>query len=183
MTTTRRIRLRKVRDTDADDLAQAWRDQATVYADLAPDMFEVPAGDGLGAWLVEGLASQADPDRRLVLVADIAGRATGFVVAAVVPAHEAAGRQMQRELSRPRVQVEALAVQRAHWRGGVGRRLLSATEDWARNRGAVAISAQAYIAGPAAHFLDALGYTPRATVFGKRLAPAQPPAGPTGNSP
>jgi GNAT superfamily N-acetyltransferase len=181
--TTRKIRLRKVRDTDADDLAQAWRDQSMVYAALAPDVFGVPSGDGLGAWLVDGLASQADPDRRLVLVADIDGRAVGFLVAAVVAAHAAADRQMQRALSRPRVQIEALAVQRAHWRGGVGRRLLVAAEDWARNRGATEISAQAYIEGPAQPFLGALGYTPQAAVLGKRLSPVQSPDDATGNNP
>jgi GNAT superfamily N-acetyltransferase len=167
--TTPKIRLRKVRDDDADDLAAAWRDQGEVYAALDPDVFSVPDADGLGPWLVDGLASQADPDRRLVLVADLDGQAAGFLVAAVVPPHEAADRQAQRDLARPRVQVEALAVQRAYWRRGVGSRLLRAAEDWARNRGATTISAQAFVRGPAREFLDHQGYTPQAALFGKRL--------------
>jgi GNAT superfamily N-acetyltransferase len=167
--TEQKIRLRKVRETDADDLAAAWRDQSQVYAALDPDAFAVPAADGLGTWLVEGLASQADPDRRLVLVADVDGTATGFLVAAVVPPHAFADRQAQRDLARPRVQIEALAVRRTHWRSGVGRRLVRAAEDWARNRGAVTVSAQAYVRGPAREFLAALGYAPRAIVFDKPL--------------
>ena len=167
--TDQKIRLRKVRDTDADDLAEAWRDQSQVYAALDPEVFAAPAVDGLGTWLVTGLASQADPDRRLVLVADVDGRAVGFLVAAVVPPHASADRQAQRDLARPRVQIEALAVRRTHWRTGVGSRLVRAAEDWARNRGAVTVSAQAYIRGPARAFLAALGYTPRATVFDKRV--------------
>jgi GNAT superfamily N-acetyltransferase len=163
------IRLRKVRDGDADDLAAAWRDHSAVYADLDPDAFGVPDAAGLGAWLVDSLASQADPDRRLVLVADIDGRAVGFLVAAVIPPHGAADRQAQRDLVRPRVQVEALAVRRQHWRQGVGSRLLRAAEDWARNRGAVTIGAQAHIRGPAREFLDARGYAPQAVVLSKRL--------------
>lgn len=167
--TTGKIRLRKVRDGDADDLATAWRDQSEVYTALDPDMFAVPDAEGLGPWLVEGLASQTDPDRRLVLVADIEGTAAGFLVAAVVPPHDAADRQSQRDLARARVQIEALAVQRAYWRRGVGSRLLRAAEDWARNRGATTISAQAFVRGPAGAFLDKHGYAPQATVFGKRL--------------
>jgi GNAT superfamily N-acetyltransferase len=164
-----KIRLRKVRDDDADDLAAAWRDQGEVYAELDADLFSVPDAEGLGPWLVAGLASQADPDRRLVLVADVDGQAAGFLVAAVVPPHDAADRQSQRDLARPRVQIEALAVQRAHWRRGVGSRLVRAAEDWARNRGAATISAQAFLRGPAREFLDNQGYTPLATVFGKHL--------------
>lgn len=164
-----KIRLRKVRDEDADDLAEAWRDQGEVYARLDPDVFAVPSAEGLGAWLVEGLASQADPDRRLVLVADVDGRAAGFLVASVVPPHPSDERQSHRELAHPRVQIEALAVRRAHWRSGVGSRLLRAAEDWARNRGATSVTAQAFVRGPARDFLGARGYEPRATVFGKPL--------------
>ena len=169
MADSAKIRLRKVRDADADDLADAWRDQGEVYAELAPDTFVVPERDGLGLWLVEGLQSQADPDRRLVLVADIDGSAVGFLVAAVVPAHGSADRQAQRDLAQPRVQIEALAVRRDRWRSGVGSRLLRAAEDWARNRNAVAITAQAYIRGPAREFLDARGYVPQAVVLSRRL--------------
>lgn len=166
---TGKIRLRKVRDSDAEDLATAWRDQSQVYAELDPDVFSVPDAEGLGPWLVDGLAAQADPDRRLVLVADVEGQAAGFLIAAVVPPHPAAHRQSQRDLSQARVQIEALAVQRAYWRRGVGSRLLRAAEDWARNRGATMISAQAFVRGPAGPFLDARGYAPQATMYGKRL--------------
>jgi GNAT superfamily N-acetyltransferase len=164
-----KIRLRKVRADDAPDLAQAWRDQADVYAALDGEAFTVPDGDGLGSWLVDSLREQADPDRRLVLVADVDGRAVGFVVAAVVAPHPEPDRQMQRDLREPRVGIEALAVRRDAWRQGVGTRLLTAVEDWARNRGATTVSAQTWTAGPAAEFLEASGYAPRATVFVRSL--------------
>lgn len=164
-----KIRLRRVRPDDGSDLSRAWTDQAEVYADLAPAQFEVPSGDGLGPWLVEGLAAQADPERRLVLVADIDGSAVGFVIAAVVEPHPTPERQMQRDLEARRVQLEALAVRRDHWRRGVGTRMLMAVEDWARNRGATLVTAQAFTAGPAEAFLAARGYAPRAVVHGKAL--------------
>lgn len=164
-----KIRLRRVRDDDADDLAEAWRDQAAVYAELDPDSFVVPEADDIGAWLVEQLVSQADPDHRLVLVADVDGRALGFIIAAVIAPHPAADHQSQRDLAAPGVQIEALAVRRDHWRSGVGSRLVRAAEDWAANRGAATISAQVFVRGPAAQFLDACGYTPRATIYGKRV--------------
>jgi predicted N-acetyltransferase YhbS len=164
-----KIRLRKVRAGDGPDLAQAWRDQATVYADLDRGAFTVPERDGLGRWLVESLEAQADPDRRLVLIADIDDRAVGFVVASVVAAHPEPDRQMQRDLRQPRVAIEALAVRRDAWRRGVGTRLVTAVEDWARNRGATTVSTQAWTGGPASDFLEARGYAPRATVHTKEL--------------
>lgn len=163
------IRLRRARPDDADDLAEAWLDQARVYADLAPALFTVPDDAGLGAWLVEGLTSQADPERRLVLVADVDGRAVGFIIAAVVPPHPSAERQMQRDVGDVGVRIEALAVRRAWWRHGVGSRLTTAAEGWARNRGASTITAQAHVEGPARGFLEARGYAARAIVHVRRL--------------
>lgn len=164
-----KVRLRKVRPDDAAALARAWRDQAATYAVLDPQAFGRPDEDGLGVWLTEGLAEQADPDRRLVLVADVDGDAVGFVVAAVVPPHPTPRYQPQRDLRDTTVRIEALIVARRWWREGVGSRLAQAAEDWARNRGAVTITAQAHPAGPATAFLQDRGYETRAIVYGRRL--------------
>jgi GNAT superfamily N-acetyltransferase len=164
-----KIRLRRVRSDDGPDLARAWTDQAETYARLDPEVFRVPSSDGLGAWLVASLAEQADPERRLVLVADVDGAAVGFVVAAVVAPHLAPERQMQRGLDTRSVRIEALVVRRDHWRRGVGTRLVTAVEDWARNRRAALVTAQALTGGPAADFLAARGYAPRAVLHGRTL--------------
>lgn len=164
-----KIRLRRVRSDDGPDLARAWTDQAETYARLDPDQFRVPSGDGLGAWLVESLADQADPERRLVLVADVDGAAVGFVVAAVVAPHPAPERQMQRGLDTRSVRIEALAVRRDQWRRGVGTRLVTAVEDWASNRGAALVTVQAVTGGPAADFLASRGYAQRAVLLGRTL--------------
>lgn len=163
------IRLRRVRDGDADALAAVWLDQAERYAALAPAIFAVPPADGLGPWLVEQLSAAADPDRRLVLVADCAGTAAGFVVAAVVEPHPAARWQMQRDLTRRHIRIEALAVRDSQQRIGVGSRLLRAVEDWARNRDAAVVSTQTFVTGPGAAFLMARGYDTRAQVVTKAL--------------
>ena len=164
-----KIRLRRVRPDDGPDLARAWTDQAETYAHLDPDVFAVPGNEGLATWLVEGLTDQADPERRLVLVADIEGAAVGFVIAAVVAPHPAPERQMQRGLDTRSVRIEALVVRRDQWRRGVGTRLVTAVEDWARNRGATRVTAQAFTSGPATDFLAARGFAPRAVVHGKAL--------------
>lgn len=164
-----KIRLRRVRSDDGPDLARAWTDQAETYAHLDGDLFAVPSDDGLATWLVESLAAQADPERRLVLVADVDGAAVGFVVAAVVAPHPAPEHQMQRGLETRSVQIEALAVRRDQWRRGVGTRLVTAVEDWARNRGATRVTAQAFTTGPAADFLASRGFAPRAVLHGKTL--------------
>lgn len=164
-----KIRLRKVRPDDADDLARAWLNQADVYQGSAPELFGRPEAAGLGAWLVDGLAAQADPDHRLVLVADVDGTAVGFVIAAVVDAHPAPERQMQRGLADVGVRIEALTVTRRWWRQGVGTRLTTAVEDWARNRGARHVTAQVPTVGPAEGFLATRGYTATAVVVSRRL--------------
>lgn len=163
------IRLRKVRPDDASALARAWLDQADVYAALDPATFTVPDEAGLGAWLVSGLAEQADPDHRLVLVADVAGDAVGFVAAAVVAPHATPRYQMHRDLRTTSVRIEALVVDRRRWREGVGTRLVVAVEDWARNRGADRVTTQAHPTGPASAFLAARGYAPRAALYGRTL--------------
>lgn len=163
------IRLRKVKPDDAPMLARAWLDQAATYAALDPETFVVPEAHGLGTWLATSLAEQADPDRRLVLVADIDTAAVGFVVAAVVAPHATPRYQLHRDLRSTQVRIEALVVDRDRWREGVGTRLLVAAEQWARNRGAVGITAQAHPAGPAAAFLTASGYAARAAMYGRSL--------------
>lgn len=163
------IRLRKVRPGDAPALARAWLDQARTYAALDPDTFDVPDEDGLGTWLVEGLAAQADPDRRLVLVADVDGEAAGFVVAVVVAPHATPRYQMQIALRTASVRIEALVVDQRRWREGIGTRLVVAAEDWAGNRGAHRVTTQAPPTGPATAFLVARGYAPRATAYSRRL--------------
>ncbi|CAN5909140.1 hypothetical protein BH23ACT10_BH23ACT10_22720 [soil metagenome] len=163
------VRLRKVRAGDAPALARAWLDQAQTYAALDPDAFGMPDEDGLGTWLADGLAEQADPDRRLVLVADVDDEAVGFVVAAVVPPHATPRYQMQLALRTTSVRIEALVVDQRRWREGIGNRLVVAAQDWARNRGAHLITAQAPAAGPASAFLTTSGYAPRATMFGAHL--------------
>lgn len=163
------IRLRKVRSGDAPALARAWLDQADVYAALDPRSFTVPDEAGLGDWLVTGLSEQADPDHRLVLVADVAGDAVGFIVAAVVAPHATPRYQMHRDLRTTSVRIEALVVDRRRWRQGVGTRLVGAAEDWARNRGADRVTAQVHPAGPAGAFLAARGYAPQAALYARTL--------------
>jgi len=70
----------------------------------------------------------------------------------------------------PLVGINALFVQRAHWRSGVGRALVQAVEEWAVRRDAVAIGLTAHAQSERAlRFYEALGYSRGGVVFIKPL--------------
>lgn len=75
----------------------------------------------------ERLAHAIDDDASTVIVADIDGRAAGFVTAYDEMTSVRFGR---------RVWVEDLAVDPGHRSQGLGKALLDAAKDWARERGA-----------------------------------------------
>jgi GNAT superfamily N-acetyltransferase len=82
-----------------------------------------------------------------------------------------AGRQLVREVGQLRVFVNALAVQAAYRRRGVGTRLLEAVEGWGRQQGATLISLDTFIDSPLSvpFYQRRMGYQRRAIIFQKRL--------------
>ncbi|WP_268920402.1 GNAT family N-acetyltransferase [Actinomadura soli] len=108
---------------------------------------------------------------RFVRVADLDGSAIGFVDAVLARPHEEAERQLLRELALPRVLVNALAVQRGHWRSGAGAGLMTAVEQWARARGAHLITLDTYATSPVSvpFYERRMGYHRQSIVFAKRL--------------
>jgi transcriptional regulator with XRE-family HTH domain len=81
------------------------------------------------------------------------------------------GRQVTRDLSLPRVFVNALAVRRSHWRGGAGTELMKAVEQWARERGARLIPLDTYADSPLSvpFYEHRIGYQRQSIVFAKSL--------------
>ena len=126
--------IRPPRAGDGAGLAQSWLDAGIYYSQLAPELFQIPEEEGLAASFEEGLLKT--PSDELFLVAEYSGQAVGFIEAAIEPPLPTAARQFVRDLAVSRLNIHALVVQRAYWRHGIGRQLLTAAEEWGRNGGA-----------------------------------------------
>jgi GNAT superfamily N-acetyltransferase len=162
--------VRPARPTDATDLARNWIDGARHYAELDADAFRVPASDGLVAWFEE-LLQRPRPGDAVWLVAELDGRVVGDVAARLEHPTGDAERQLLRDLGRVRLYVDALGVEEASRRRGVGARLMHAVEEWGRDRGAVRSVLTTYHASPLSvpFYEQGLGYERRSIVFEKRL--------------
>jgi GNAT superfamily N-acetyltransferase len=164
------IVVRPARPGDGAGLAQSWLDAGSYYAALAPELFQLPASQGLVEWVEERLA-RPRPSDTIWLVAEVAGQAVGDIHAQLQRPMQDAGRQLVREVGQLRVFVNALAVQATYRRRGVGTRLLEAVEAWGRQQGATLISLDTFIESPlSVPFYELrMGYQRRAIIFQKRL--------------
>jgi GNAT superfamily N-acetyltransferase len=162
--------VRPARPNDATDLARNWIDIARHYAELDADAFQVPAADGLVAWF-EALLHRPRSEDAIWLVAEVDGRVVGDVSARLERPTEDAARQLVRDLGRVRLYVDALWVEEAYRRRGVGARLMHAVEEWGRGKGAVRSVLTTYHASPLSvpFYEQGMGYERRSIVFEKRL--------------
>jgi GNAT superfamily N-acetyltransferase len=164
------IEVRPARPGDGADLARCWIDMGNHYAALDPDAFEAPAADGLAGWFEE-LLRQPRAGDGVWLVAEVDGRVVGTVDAHLERPVEDAARQILRDLARLRVTVDALGVEEAYRRQGVGTRLMRAVEAWGRDQGAARIVLTTFVASPTSmpFYQRRMGYQQRSVVFGKDL--------------
>jgi GNAT superfamily N-acetyltransferase len=162
--------IRPARPGDARDLAGNWVDVARHFVALDADAFQVPAADGLVGWFEELLRRPRSEDA-VWLVAEVDGRVVGDVSARLEQPIEDADRQVLRDLGRVRMHVDALGVEEAYRRRGVGARLMGAVEEWGRARGAVRAVLTTYHASPLSvpFYEQGVGYQRRSIVFEKRL--------------
>ncbi len=155
---------------DGEALARIWLDTASYYADLEPALFQVPSSDGLAQWC-EDWASRTKTDDSLLLLAEYQGELVGFVTAAILQPMEHAERQFVRDVGLTRLSINALVVERAYWRLGIGTQLMESIEEWGRSKGAVIALLDTYADSPVSvPFYEAgLGYKRRAIYFRKVL--------------
>jgi GNAT superfamily N-acetyltransferase len=164
------VLVRPARLGDAADLARGWVDGCRYYAALDPDRFQVPQDDGLVEWMMELLRRPRSEDE-VWLVAEVDGRVVGNVHAVLQRPLESAGRQLLRYLGETRLFVNALSVEQAYHRHGVGRRLMEVVERWGRERGATMVSLDTWIHSPSSvpFYEQGMGYQRASIIFEKRL--------------
>jgi GNAT superfamily N-acetyltransferase len=165
------VLIRVPRVGDGADLARVWLDTATYYARLDPELFQIPDTDELAQWC-EDSALKGASENTHVLVAEHNGQVVGFISATVHPPLEDAAHQIVQDVGLTRLVIDALAVQQADWRRGIGGQLMDAIEDWGRSRGAVIALLDTYIASPVSvpFYEQRMGYRRRALYFRKTLA-------------
>jgi GNAT superfamily N-acetyltransferase len=138
------------------------------YAELDPEHFQLPRGEAMAEdW--DDYLGQSSND--LQLVAEIDGRVVGWLRAHVEPPAENAAIQVIREPGWTRLLVDALVVDRGHWRHGAGSALLEAAESWGRGHGAHVARLDTYADSPVSvpFYEQRMGYRRRSIVFQKRL--------------
>jgi GNAT superfamily N-acetyltransferase len=163
------LHIRAPRVGDGAGLARSWIDAGRYYAELAPDLFQIPQEDGLAAWLEDGLLNVSAEE--LILVAEYAGQAVGFIHATLQPPLASAARQFVRDVAYARLSIQALVVQQAYWRHGIGTQLMSAAEHWGRSRDARIALLDTYSESPISipFYEQRLGYQRRSIHLRKVL--------------
>ena len=154
-------------------MAKAWLSAGAYYADLDPEHFQVPASEGLAERLDRDPDRDRDSagDQALMLVAERDGVVAGWLTARIEPPSERAAIQFTREHSWTVLIIDALVVDRSHWRGGVGTALLEAAEAWGRDRHAQVVRLDTYAHSPVSvpFYEERMGYERRSIVFQKNL--------------
>jgi GNAT superfamily N-acetyltransferase len=155
---------------DGEGLARCWVDAAAYYVKLNPELFQMPDTDGLVQGCEDWLLN-ADGETTYSLVAEKKGNVVGFVSATVHRPNEQAAHQFVRDVGLTRLVIDALVVQEAYWRHGIGRRLMNAAEEWGRARGAVIALLDTYSGSPVSvpFYEQRMGYKCRALHFRKTL--------------
>jgi GNAT superfamily N-acetyltransferase len=171
------ITVRPVRPGDGMGCAQAWRDAGRLYATLVPEVIHEPATEGLTDWFEKliGAACDEPDDSTLWLVAEVRSKAgsqvVGAIEAAVAPPRADGRWQLQRDLSRTRLIINALVVTDGYRRRGVGTALLTAAEEWGRKRGATVAVTDTNLHSPLSvpFYEDRMGYLRQAVLLRKAL--------------
>lgn len=170
--TRARVDIRAVREGDGDDLVDTWDDGRSFYASIDVDVFQAPDPEtpvDADAFVKSLRDADAKP-HRFARVAEVEGRAVGYIVARLDEPMPDAAEQLLRDLGQPRGYVEALGVHRSVWRHGVGTALMKTAEQWARAEGAVVMKTDTSLASPVSvPFYEALGYDRQAVILRKEL--------------
>jgi GNAT superfamily N-acetyltransferase len=165
--------LRDARPGDGAAVARVWLEVGKYYAQLDPDAFQVPEESGLADWFEEDL-QQPLPHNSRTLLAEVGDELAGWVSGHIEHPHEAASRNFVRTIGEPRLIVDVLVVTPTLWRRGIGSRLLSGLEEWARSIGATISTLDTYVHSPVSvsFYEKRMAYERRSIYFVKHLRSA-----------
>ena len=146
----------------------------TLFTELNPHTFQVPAADGLAAWFEEIGAVYRDDPNRVALVAEVDGVIVGKVSVALEEPLDPNGRELQTDLNRRRLHINSLGVAESHRRVGVGAALMRAAEEWGRERGAEVILLETEPNNPTSmpFYEQRMGFSVEAVIFRKEIDPS-----------
>lgn len=161
--------IRTAQPEDAEGLANVWIDAGEYYAELNPELFQVPQSDGLSEFLGKNLGRVREDVA--VFVAELEGEVVGWVQGGLLPPRDDAHWQLLREVAKARLEIQVLAVHRSFQRRGIGRDLVRTLEEWALERGAELLNVDTYIDSPLSvpFYEDGVNYVRRSLRFWKRL--------------
>jgi GNAT superfamily N-acetyltransferase len=162
--------VREIRPGDGEDCARAWRDAGRHYAAIVPEVIQEPDREGLVEWFEQAIGEARDDDA-VWLVAEEHGQVVGVTEAAVTRPTPDARWQLQRDLSRVRLVINALAVVAEHRRKGVATALMQAAETWGRQRGAEVAVTHTNLSSPLSvpFYENRMGYHRQAVTLRKAL--------------
>ncbi|WP_020671615.1 GNAT family N-acetyltransferase [Amycolatopsis nigrescens] len=165
------VKVRRAVPGDGDGCSRVWRDTGRYLAELNPDLSQVPdcseLADKFDA-LCSALGGQPD---QLFLVALRDREIVGMLIARLLEPAENASLQLERDLGRRRVQVDALAVSAGQRRDGAGTALMESVLGWARECGAevMLLETEANNELSVPFYRDRLGFSARLVKFRKEL--------------
>jgi GNAT superfamily N-acetyltransferase len=164
------ITVRGIRAGDGEGCARAWADAGRYYAALVPEVIHEPDAEGLTGWFEEAIARGRDEDT-LWLVAECGGEVVGMIEATVERPRADGRWQLQRDLSRTRLIIGALAVVADHRRQGAGSALMDAAEEWSRRKGAAVATTNTNVRSPLSlpFYTGRMGYERQAIILRKPL--------------
>ena len=162
-----------IRDAQAGDaagIAALYRQNAAVYARMAPDLFRAPDTEGLVDYLASDTEWRADPSN-LAVVAEIGEEIAGFLEASVQPPMPTARWQGSIDVGETRLFINFVGTSPHYHRRGVATRLVQAAEEWGRAKGATTATCDTWIDSPLSmpFWESRMGYQRKNVIFRKRL--------------
>ena len=164
------VNIRALQAGDGEGLAQTWLDAAKYYVGLNSELFQMPEANGLVQWCEDWVVAQPS-ENDFLRVAEYDHHVIGFISATLHLPITDGHRQFVRDVNLTRLMIDALVVQQAYWRHGVGRRLMDVAETWGKSRGALLALLDTYIDSPVSvsFYEQRMGYQRRAVHFRKSL--------------